>query len=71
MSDKYNLDDSPPCDISEFKSAMGMLVQHVDYRLDIAFPVSKIGHSAANPGKRYGCICYISFIICMVLEIWG
>ena len=53
MSDKYiksfDLDDSPPCDISEFKSAMGILVQHVDYRLDIAFPVSKIGHRAANP----------------------
>jgi hypothetical protein len=53
MSEKYiknfDLDDSPPCDISEFKSAMGMLVQHVDYRLDIAFPVSKIGHRASNP----------------------
>ena len=56
MSDKYSkgfdVEDSPACDISMFKSAMDMLVQHVDYRIIIAFVVSKISNRTANPREK-------------------
>ena len=56
MSEKYSkdfdLDDTLFEDVSLFKSAMGMLVQHVDYRVDIAFTVSKIGHQSASPRTK-------------------
>jgi len=53
ISDKYiknyNIDDSPLCDSTMFKSVIGKLLQHVDYRIDIAFAVSKISHRTASP----------------------
>ena len=45
----YDVDDSPPCDITMFKSVIGKLLQHVDYRIDIAFAVSNISHRTASP----------------------
>jgi len=57
MSEKYSkdfdLDDTLFEGIYLFKSAMGMLVQHVDYRgVDIAFTVFKIGHQSASPRTK-------------------
>ena len=48
MSDKYrevfDLDDSPPCDIFKFKSAMGILIVSASLS---QYPM--IGHRATNP----------------------
>ena len=56
MSDKYSkcfdANDSTPCDVSLFKSAIGMLIQHVDYRIDIAFAVSKISQRSVSPRDK-------------------
>ena len=56
ISEKYvknfDIDDSPLVDVSLFKSALGMLIQHVDYRIDIAFAISKISHKSASPRQK-------------------
>ena len=48
----FDLDDSPPCDISVFRTALGMIMQHIDYRYDIAFGVSKISQRTAFPREK-------------------
>ena len=48
----FDVDDSPPCDISIFRTVLGMLMQHIDYRYDIAFGISKISQRTAFPREK-------------------
>ena len=45
----FDIEDSPLCDSTKFRNLHGKLIQLLDVRPDIAFPVSKLSQRQCNP----------------------
>lgn len=48
-SQSFDVNDSPPCDVKEFRSLLGAVMQLVDCRPDIAFTVAKTSQRQCSP----------------------
>ena len=48
-SKTFDVDDSPPCETTDFRSVIGALMQLTDVRPDIAFALSKIAQRQCSP----------------------
>ena len=48
-SQAFDVDDSPACNVTEFRSLLGAVMQLVDCRPDIAFTVAKISQRQCSP----------------------
>ena len=48
-SKTFDVDSSPPCDVKEFRSVLGAVMQLTDCRPDIAFTIAKISQRQCSP----------------------
>ena len=51
-SKKFDADDSQPCDVKEFRSMLGAVMQLTDCRPDIAFTIAKISQRQCSPRAK-------------------
>jgi hypothetical protein len=51
-SKNFNLDDSKACDVTEFRSILGAVMQLTDCRPDIAFTIAKISQRQCSPREK-------------------